>query len=123
VITLATDFSKGLSEGDVTALNELVKAFGSERLEVINVVEDGILKTNEPGEENLRKLIPGTNLEFQYIKEDSTSAGILNYVVASATDILCLVKRHHNLVYRLFNTSTVNKVMGRSVKAILVMHE
>jgi len=39
------------------------------------------------------------------------------------TDILCLVKHHHNIVYRLFNRSTVNQVMNKSVKAILVLHE
>jgi hypothetical protein len=49
--------------------------------------------------------------------------GILNFVVSSEIDILCLVKHHHNVVYRLFNRSTVNQVMNRSVKAILVLHE
>ena len=122
VITLATDFSN-LSSGDVTALRELVKAFGSNKVNVVNVVEDAILKTNEAGEALLKQMIPGAELDFQYIKEDTATEGIVHFVAGSGTDILCLVKRHHGLVYRLFNTSTVNKVMGKSLKAILVMHE
>ncbi|HLZ85609.1 MAG TPA: universal stress protein [Puia sp.] len=123
VITLATDFSTTLSAGDVTALIELIKAFGSPKVTVVNVVEDAAWKTNAAGEAQVREIMPGTHLEFQYIKEDSPTEGILHFVAASATDILCLVKRHHNVVYRIFNTSTVNKVLGKSIKAILVMHE
>jgi nucleotide-binding universal stress UspA family protein len=123
VITLATDFSTDLSAGDVTALKELIKAFGSSKINVVNVIEDAAWKTNVAGEGLMKQLIPGTQLDFQYIKEDTPSEGIVHFVAASATDILCLVKRHHGVVYRIFNTSTVNKVMGRSIKAILVMHE
>jgi hypothetical protein len=123
VITLATDFATTLSGADINALNELVRAFGSEKLTVVNIVEDAAWKTNEAGEEALKKLIPGTHLEFQYIKEDSPTAGIGNFIISSATDILCVVKRHHNIVYRVFNSSTVNKVLNKSIKAVLVMHE
>jgi nucleotide-binding universal stress UspA family protein len=122
VFTLATDFSN-LSSGDITALRELVKAFGSPKVHVVNVVEEAAWKTNEAGEAKLKELMPTTDLDFQYIKEDSPTEGIVHFVATSGTDILCLVKRHHGVVYRLFNTSTVNKVMGKSVKAILVMHE
>jgi len=123
VITLATDFSSTLSVGDVTALRELVKAFGSPKVNILNVVEEAAWKTNEAGEAKVRELITGTQLDFQYIKEDSPTEGIVHFIASSGTDILCLVKRHHGVVYRIFNTSTVNKVMGKSVKAILVMHE
>lgn len=122
VFTLATDFTN-LSTGDVTALRELVKAFGSSKINVVNVVEDPAWKTNEAGEALLKQLIPGPQLDFQYIKEDSPTEGIVHFIASSATDILCLVKRHHGVVYRIFNTSTVNKVLGKSIKAILVMHE
>jgi nucleotide-binding universal stress UspA family protein len=123
VITLATDFAETLSGADINALNELMKAFASKQLHVVNIVEGAAWTTNAAGEENMKKLVPGIELEFQYLKEDSATEGILNFVASSLTDILCLVKRHHNIVYRIFNSSTVNKVMGKSVKAILVMHE
>lgn len=122
-ITLATDFSSTPSSEDINALNELVKAFGSAKINVVNIVEGTAWKTNEAGEENLKTLIPHAVLEFRYLKEDSPIEGIVNFIVSSETDIVCLVKRHHGLVYRLFNTSTVNKVMNRSIKAILVLHE
>ncbi len=122
-ITLATDFSVNLSGEDINALNELVKAFGSSKLNVVNIVEDAAWKTNEAGESKLRSLLSAPQVEFQYIKEDSPTAGILNFIVTSATDILCVVKRHHNIVYRVFNSSTVNKVLNRSIKAVLVLHE
>ena len=38
IITLATDFATTLSGDDINALNELVKAFGSEKLNVVNIV-------------------------------------------------------------------------------------
>jgi hypothetical protein len=101
----------------------LLKAFKSEKLDVVNIVEDAAWTTNEAGEQKLKALIPGTHLDFQYVKEDSPTAGIANYIVASSTDILCVVKRHHNIVYRFFSTSTVNKVVNRSFKAVLVMHQ
>lgn len=122
-ITLATDFSFKVSDVDVNALNELILGFRTNRLNVLNIVETPEWKTNEGGEESLRKIIPHTELHFKYIKEDNPTEGIINYIVSSETDIICLVKRHHGLVYRIFNTSTVNKVLSRSIKAILVLHE
>lgn len=107
----------------MTALRELVRAFGSKKVNVVNIVEEAAWTTNEAGETRLKDMVPGTELEFQYIKEDTPTEGIIHFVASSGTDILCLVKRHHNVVYRIFNTSTVNKVMDKSIKAILVMHE
>jgi nucleotide-binding universal stress UspA family protein len=123
VITLATDFSSNLSAEDVTALNELIKAFGSEKINVINITENFDLSGNETGEANLKKLIPDTEIEFKYFNEKNPINGIVNFIVSNETDILCVVKHHHNLVYRIFNKSTVNQVMNRSIKAILVLHE
>lgn len=124
MITLATDFAlNNLSTGDVAALHELIKAFGSSKIDVVNVVEDAAWKTNEAGEKMMKGLIPETELDFHYIKEDTPQEGIINFVATNSTDILCLVKRHHGLVYRIFNNSTVNKVMSKSIKAILVLHD
>ncbi len=123
VITLATDFSSTPLPDDVNALNELLKAFGSGKMNVVNIVEGAAWKTNEKGEETLKGLITNTTLDFKYLKEDGPIEGIMNFIVSSETDIVCLVKRHHGLVYRLFNTSTVNRVLSRSIKAILVLHE
>ena len=93
------------------------------RLNVVNIVESATWTANEEGEAKLKSVLNGTALDFKYIKEDNPIEGILNFIVSSETDIVCLVKRHHGLVYRIFNTSTVNKVLNRSVKAILVLHE
>jgi nucleotide-binding universal stress UspA family protein len=122
VITLATDFSEALSPEDVTALNELILAFKSDKLNVLNVLESPEWKTNEAGESNMRSLIKNTTLEFKYITEDSTKEGIMNFVQGNNTDILCLVKHHHNFVFSLFNRSTVKQVMNKSIKAVLVLH-
>ncbi|HSZ26321.1 MAG TPA: universal stress protein [Cytophagaceae bacterium] len=123
VITLATDFASHLSLKDVTALNELILAFKSNKLSVLNIVEGVEWKTNEAGEESLKQLIHHVDFEFKYISESSPLEGIMNYIISNETDILCVVKHHHNLVYRIFNRSTINQVMNRSVKAILVLHE
>jgi nucleotide-binding universal stress UspA family protein len=123
IITLATDFEFELSPEDVNALNELIKAFGSEKLHVVNIFDAPEWKTNEAGENKLKVLIDKTDLEFKYIKESSPIEGIMNYITSNQTDILCLVKHHHNLIYRIFNRSTVNRVMDRAIKAILVLHE
>jgi nucleotide-binding universal stress UspA family protein len=123
VITLATDFNSNLSAEDVNALNELIHAFSLKKLNVVNVIEGPDWKTNETGENKLRILIDKADLEFKYISENSTTDGIMNFIVSSQTDILCIVKHHQNLIYRIFNRSTVNQVMNRSIKAILVLHE
>jgi nucleotide-binding universal stress UspA family protein len=123
VITLSTDFSTNLSSEDLNGLNELILAFKLEKLNVLNIVEGPTWTTNEAGENNLKKLINNTELVFKYINESNPIEGIMNFIVSSQTDILCLVKHHHNLIYRIFNRSTVNQVMNKSIKAILVLHE
>ncbi len=122
VVTLATDFSAAPSGEDVMALTDLLGALESKKLFVVNIVETAAWATNEDGEKAMRERYPATELEFRYIKEDSPSEGIVNFISGSQTDIVCLVKRHHGLIYRLFNTSTVNKVLNRSLKAVLVLH-
>lgn len=47
----------------------------------------------------------------------------MNFIVSNATDILCVVKHHHNIIYGIFNRRMVNKAVNRSLKAILVLHE
>jgi nucleotide-binding universal stress UspA family protein len=123
VITLATDFSSHLSSKDVNALNELIGALKSVKLNVLNILGGLDWKTNSEGEEKMKKLITDTELDFKYIKEDNPINGIMNFITSNVTDILCLVKHHHNIVYRIFNRSTINQVMNRSIKAILVLHE
>jgi nucleotide-binding universal stress UspA family protein len=122
VVTLATDFSSLPSGEDVMALTDLLGALESSKLFVVNIVESAAWTTNEAGEKTMRERYPATELEFRYIREDSPTEGIVNFISGSQTDIVCLVKRHHGLVYRLFNTSTVNRVMNRSIKAVLVLH-
>jgi len=123
VVTLATDYETRLSASDVNALNEMVQAFGSSKMKVLYVAEKTETKQVETGESRLKDLIKGTELEFNYINDSRPLNGIMEFVEKDETDILCLVKHHHNIVYRLFNRSTVNQVMNKSVKAILVLHE
>ncbi len=123
IITLATDYETRLSADDVNALNEMVKAFGSEKLKVLYVNDKSDKKNIETGENKLRELIKDIELEFNYISDSRPLNGIMDFIENNKTDILCLVKHHHNIVYRLFNRSTVNQVMKRLVTAILVLHE
>ncbi len=123
VITLATDFKSKLSQEDINGLNDILSASQSEKLNVLNVVEGGEWKTNPAGEESIKSVINNTKVEFSYVSESNTSEGIMNFIVSNKTDILCLVKHHHNIIYRIFNRSTVNQVMNRSIKAVLVLHE
>jgi len=123
VITLATDFTTKLSPEDVAALTELAAAYCLKKLAVLNVVEGNQWRTNEQGEAQLRSLLPGLDLDFSYVTEDSKADGIINFIISNHTDILCLVKHHHNVLYRIFNRSTVNQVANKAIKAVLVLHE
>jgi nucleotide-binding universal stress UspA family protein len=123
VITLATDYETRLSADDVNALNEMVRAFGSEKIDVLYVSSKDEAKNVEAGERKLRELVKDTELNFNYISAGKPLKGILDFVEAHNTDILCLVKHHHNVLYRLFAKSTVNQVITKSVKAVLVLHE
>ncbi len=122
-ITLATDYETRLSAGDVTALNEIIRAFHAKQMKVLYVDEKSDADHIKTGEERLKELIPQTELLFNYLKDSSPLSGIMEFIEKNETDILCLVKHHHNIIYRLFNRSTVNQIMNRSVKAILVLHE
>jgi len=122
IITLATDFETRLSADDVNALNEMTEAFGSEKLQVLYVSEKTDPKQLETGESKLKELLK-SELDFNYINNSRPLNGIMEYVQKNDTDILCLVKHHHNIVYRMFNRSTVDQVMIKTAKAILVLHE
>lgn len=122
-ITLATDYETKLSPNDVIALNEMIRAFHSKQMQVLYVDEKSDTKHIQTGEARLKELIPHTDLLFNYLKDSSPLSGIMEFIEKNETDILCLVKHHHNIIYRLFNRSTVNQIMNRSVKAILVLHE
>lgn len=122
-ITLATDYETKLSATDVNALNEMVKAFQSSQMQVLYVEEKTDERHIKTGEARLKELLPHTTLNFNYLKDSSPLSGIMDFIENNETDILCLVKHHHNIIYRLFNRSTVNHIMNRSVKAILVLHE
>ncbi|SEA48719.1 universal stress protein [Pedobacter hartonius] len=123
IISLATDYETRLSAEDVNALNEMVKGFESEKLQVLYVTDKPDPKQVEIFESKLKGLIKHSKPEFNYITESSPITGILAFIESHETDILCLVKHHHNIVYRLFTRNTVNQVMNKSVKAILVLHE
>lgn len=123
MITLATDFETRLSAEDVNALNEMVRAFGSEKMQVLYVDEKNGSVSAETYEEKLRGLIKSAQLDFNYLSNSTPLNGIMDFIESHQTDILCLVKHHHNLVYRLFSKSTVNQIMNKTLKAILVLHE
>lgn len=123
MITLATDFETRLSAIDVKTLNGMIKAFGSKKMQVLYVDEGDAEHPRKRDEDRLRDLIKHTKLDFNYIKNDSPLDGIIDFVQHDHTDILCLVKHHHNVVYRLFTRSTVNRVLNMALKAVLVLHE
>ncbi|WP_333574639.1 universal stress protein [Sphingobacterium sp. Lzh-3] len=127
VITLATDYkTTKLSVRDVKALNRILKLSEPKKLEILHVSERDLdEKLVRNGEKKMRQLLPNVAINFNYVDEDDTrpSHAIIDFVENNQTDILCLVKRNHNMIYRLFASSTVNEVLNRSVKAILVLHE
>jgi len=127
VITLATDYkTTKLSVRDVKALNRILKLSDPKKLEILHVSERDLdEKLVRNGEKKMRQLLPNVDINFNYVDEDDTrpSHAIVDFVENNQTDILCLVKRNHNMIYRLFASSTVNEVLNRSVKAILVLHE
>ncbi|MBC6110892.1 universal stress protein [Pedobacter fastidiosus] len=123
IVTLATDYQTKLSAKDVNALNEMLKASATKKMQVLYVAEKSDDLHIQTGEKRIRELLPHTEIEFNYIRDNSAPNGIMDFIKNNHTDILCLVKHHHNIIYRLFTSSTVNQVMNRSVKAILVLHE
>ena len=123
IITLATDYETQLSAKDVNALNEMLKGAVSQKMQVLYVAEKSDASHIQTGEEAIRTLFPNIGIDFNYINDSSAPNGIMDFIRSNHTDILCLVKHHHNIIYRMFTTSTVNQVMNKSVKAILVLHE
>lgn len=123
IITLATDFTSKLSKEDIEGMKELLSAMGNKKLNILNIFDGQEMKKNEEGEAHWKSILPKIKLDFKYIQETKTLDGILSFIVASQTDIICLVKHHHNMAFRLFNKSTVNQVLNRPIKAVLVLHE
>jgi nucleotide-binding universal stress UspA family protein len=126
VVTLATDYkTTRLSVRDVKALNQILKATKPKKLEILHISEkDMDPKSVKNGEKKLKEQLPSVEINFNYIDDDGkTSNGIIDFIEQNETDILCLVKRNHNIIYRLFASSTVNEVLNKSIKAILILHE
>lgn len=125
-VALATDYkTTRLSVKDVKALTQILKATNPKKLDVLHISEkDMDAKSIKNGEKKLKEQIPNVEINFNYIDDEGkTSNGIIDFIETNETDILCLVKRNHNIIYRLFASSTVNEVLNKSVKAILVLHE
>ncbi|KMQ65151.1 hypothetical protein ACM46_13285 [Chryseobacterium angstadtii] len=126
VITLATDFKTArLSVKDVKALNQILKVSSPKKLEVLHISEKEIdAKVIKNGEKKLKDQLPSVEINFNYMDDEGkTSNGIIDFIETHETDILCLVKRNHNIIYRLFASSTVNEILNKSVKAVMVLHE
>lgn len=127
VITLATDYkTTRLSVRDVKALNQILKVSKPRKLEVLHISEKDMGENaRQNGESKLKEQLPSAEINFNYVDDEDgkTSSGIIDFIEKNETDILCLVKRNHNIIYRLFSSSTVNEVLNKSVKAILVLHE
>lgn len=123
IISLATDYDTKLSPKDVNALNEILKASATKKMQILYVAEKSDEKRIQTGETSIKKLLPNATIEFNYINGTNASNEIIHFINDKHTDILCLVKHHHNIIYRLFTSSTVNKLINKSVKAILVLHE
>jgi len=126
VVTLATDYkTTRLSVRDVKALNQILKATKPKKLEILHISEkDMDEKSIKNGEKKLKEQLPSVEINFNYIDDDGkTSNGIIDFIEQNKTDILCVVKRNHNIIYRLFSNSTVNEVLNKSIKAILILHE
>lgn len=126
VVTLATDYkTTRLSVRDVKALNQILKATKPKKLEILHISEkDMDPKSIKNGEKKLKEQLPSVEINFNYVEDDGkTSNGIIDFIEQNETDILCLVKRNHNIIYRLFASSTVNEVLNKSIKAILILHE
>ncbi|WP_118976258.1 universal stress protein [Taibaiella koreensis] len=127
VVTLATDYkTTKFSVRDVKALKQILKVSKPKKLEVLHISEkDMDEKEIKNGEQKLKDMLPTVEINFNYVDDDDikTSHGIIDFIESNETDILCLVKRNHNIIYRLFASSTVNEILNKSVKAILVLHE
>src|ERR1700744_5640591 len=63
VITLASDYDSKLSPDDVEALNELIRAFGTKTLQVLNVVEKSDPAVLAAGEADVKRLITGADVQ------------------------------------------------------------
>lgn len=125
VITFATDYKTSrLSVKDAKALNQILKSSSPKKLNVLHISEkDADAKALRNGEKKLAKLLPSVEINFIYVDDEGKTAnGIIDFIENHETDILCLVKRDQNIIYRLFASSTVNEVLNKSVKAILVLH-
>ncbi|KPH14378.1 universal stress protein [Chryseobacterium sp. ERMR1:04] len=125
-VALATDYkTTKLSVKDVKALTQILKATDPKRLDVLHIAEKVMdAKSIKNGEKKLKEQIPDVEIKFNYIDDEGkTSNGIIDFIETNETDILCLVKHNHNIIYRLFASSTINEILNKSVKAILVLHE
>lgn len=124
IITFATDYQSKLGSKDVKILNKIVKESEAAKIQILYIEETKEEETFiQKGEKKLKGILPNSDLLFNYIEDDDAADGIVDFVAKNETDILCLVKRQHNIIYRLFTSSTVNKVVNKGVKAILVLHE
>ena len=126
VITLATDYkTTKLSIRDIKAMKQLMRIAAGHRLEALHVTEDDTDPKDLEHEENrLRSIIPTADFHFNYINGDEkTSKEIIDFIKGNQTDILCLVKRNHNIIYSLFGDGTVSAILNKSVNAVLILHE
>jgi len=122
-ITLATDYQTRLSSQDLGALDELIRCSGQQKLGVVYIGVKPDSAQVVSGEIQLRALLPQVKIDFNYLKGKDATKGITDFIKENHTDIICLVKHHHNMIYSLFTGSMVNRMISKSVRAILILHD
>lgn len=122
-ISLAADFSTEFTPRILETLKGFVAGLGSKKMSVVNVVVDKDFKPSDKDENEMKAKFEGLELDFHYVEDFEPAAAINHFVESTDTDILCTIKHHHGLLYKMFYGSQSAKLMKKIVKGVLVLHD
>ncbi len=120
-VLLSVDERPIAGSGVLQPLLDLLRAYGAELI-IYHGDEDGDGKGYDP---QLPTYLSGINHRFEVRsgKEDSVLGGIQQAVAATGADLLCMIYHDHGFFGRIFNESTVSKVVFDSSVPLLVLRD
>lgn len=121
-IALASDFSN-----TVSIPMDMIKAFRTDFNASLNVLHVGKNKEISPDvilkSDVMQEQLKASNAQYDFISQDDTEEGILNFTEANQIDILIVIPKQYGFLEQLFHKSLSKQLVLNSKIPVMALHE
>jgi len=121
-ITFAYDFKRVNEFSKFNLLKELIQRFNS-HLEILNINNKKTTRESNGELKFFDRNFEELDYSYSFIKNQSISEGILQYITKKPIDLLVVLKRDHTLFEKIFIESVSREVALNSELPVMVLRE